>query len=215
MSVPPRDLVQALGMRGLVHQVTDDALGPLSAKEPITAYIGFDPSADSLPAGSLYPVMLLAHAAKAGHRPIAVMGGATGMIGDPTGKETERPLLSPEEILSNVRAIESQVRRIFANAGATVGWTARPSAPAAAEARRHTRRRDDVRADSSASTVLLPHRLSCRGLSACLASCSTQETAGTASPGPRGRRGRPCGSRAAAGPAKSRPVRDASVPLSA
>ena len=120
MSGGRRDLVKTLRERGLVHQVTDEALGPLSAKEAITAYIGFDPTATSLHAGSLYPVMLLAHLAKAGHRPIALFGGGTGMIGDPSGKETERPLLSEEEIRANVASQQDQVRRIFANAGASI-----------------------------------------------------------------------------------------------
>jgi tyrosyl-tRNA synthetase len=122
MTAPRSDVVASLRGRGLVHQVTDEALGPLTAREPITAYIGFDPTAPSVHAGSLFPVMLLAHLARAGHRPIAVMGGGTGLIGDPTGVEKERPLLSEAEIRANIEGIESQIRRVFDNAGAEVAF---------------------------------------------------------------------------------------------
>jgi len=113
----PRDLVAALRERGLVHQVTDEALGPLSAKEPITAYIGFDPTADALHAGSLYPVMLLLHAALAGHRPIAVVGGGTGLIGDPSGRDSERPLMDPEHLKANFESLSVQITGLFSSAG--------------------------------------------------------------------------------------------------
>jgi len=115
-----RDLVAALRERGLVHQVTDEVLGPLSARSRIVAYIGFDPSAPSLHAGSLYPVMLLAHLARAGHAAIALLGGGTGRIGDPSGKQSERPLLDAATIERNVRAQRAQIERVFRNAGAPV-----------------------------------------------------------------------------------------------
>ena len=70
----PRDLVATLRERGLVHQVTDEALGALSSRESLVLYNGFDPSAPTLHAGSLYPVMILAHAARAGERPAADEG---------------------------------------------------------------------------------------------------------------------------------------------
>jgi tyrosyl-tRNA synthetase len=120
MSGRPRDLVAVLRERGLVHQVTDEALGPLSAKEPITAYNGFDPSTPSLHAGSLYPVMLLAHAARCGHRPIFLLGGGTGRIGDPSGKEVERPVMAMEEIAANVSGIKAQTERLFEQHGLQV-----------------------------------------------------------------------------------------------
>ena len=117
MTAKPRDLVAALRARGLVHQVTDEALGPLSAKERITAYIGFDPSASSLHAGSLYPVMLLAQIARAGHRPIAVLGGFTGAIGDPSGKDAERELLPQDTLDSNLESQRTQISRLLRGAG--------------------------------------------------------------------------------------------------
>ena len=120
MKAKPRDLVAALRARGLVHQVTDEALGPLSAKEAITAYIGFDPTASSLHAGSLYPVMLLAQAARAGHRPIALVGGGTGLIGDPGGRDEERPLIDEEEARANLDALKQQVARLLDGTGAEV-----------------------------------------------------------------------------------------------
>ncbi len=117
MAAKRADLVAAFRSRGLVHQVTDEALGPLSAREPIVGYIGFDPTAYSLHAGSLYPVMLLAHLGRAGHRPIAVFGGGTGMIGDPSGKSAERPLLDKQTIDMNVSNQTRQVTRILERAG--------------------------------------------------------------------------------------------------
>src|SRR5438309_11740473 len=89
-------------------------------KEMTTAYIGFDPTADSLHIGSLVPILLLVHLQKAGHRPIALVGGATGMIGDPSGKSEERNLLSVEALRANVAAIEEQMRKFLDfSAGAT------------------------------------------------------------------------------------------------
>ena len=81
----------------MVHQTTDDAgLPAWLADKPRTLYAGFDPTADSLHVGSLLPLMMLRRFQKAGHRPIALVGGATGMIGDPSGKSDERNLLSKE-----------------------------------------------------------------------------------------------------------------------
>jgi len=116
----PRNLVEVLRRRGLVHQVTDEALGPLSAKEPVTAYNGFDLSAPSLHAGSLYPLMILAHAARCGHRPIFLLGGGTGRIGDPSGREAERPLLGLDEIEANVRGMKAQIERLLGQNGLEV-----------------------------------------------------------------------------------------------
>jgi tyrosyl-tRNA synthetase len=105
----PRDLVATLRERGLVHQVTDEALGALTAKETVTGYIGFDPTAPSLHAGSLYQVMLLSHMARAGHKPIALLGGGTGLIGDPSGKSAERPLLEPGQARAHLEVIRRQI----------------------------------------------------------------------------------------------------------
>ncbi len=118
MSGGTRDLVAALRERDLVHQVTDPDLGALSAREPLVAYIGFDPSAPSLHAGSLYQVMLLAHAARAGHRPIALLGGGTGLIGDPSGKAVERPLPDPAGLEANLAALRKQIAGLLERAGA-------------------------------------------------------------------------------------------------
>src|SRR5204863_1772741 len=76
-------------------------------------YVGFDPTADSLHVGSLLPLMMLRRYQKAGHRPIALVGGATGMIGDPSGRSDERNLLSVEQLTHNVAGIGEQMRRFL------------------------------------------------------------------------------------------------------
>ena len=80
-------------------------------KEMTTVYIGFDPTADSLHIGSLVPILLLLHLQKAGHKPIALVGGATGMVGDPSGKSEERNLLSEEILQQNVAGIKAQLEK--------------------------------------------------------------------------------------------------------
>jgi len=102
-----------LRFRGLVHQVTDDGLLALLDGQPLTAYIGFDPSAPSLHVGSLLQLCTLRRLQVAGHRPIAVAGGATGMIGDPGGKSDERNLLSNEELAANLEGVRPQLERFF------------------------------------------------------------------------------------------------------
>jgi len=82
-------------------------------KEMTTAYIGFDPTADSLHIGSLVPILLLVHLQKAGHKPIALVGGATGMIGDPSGKSEERNLLSEEELKKNAAGVKAQLEKFL------------------------------------------------------------------------------------------------------
>src|SRR6202140_2085466 len=89
-----------LARRGMVYDATD-GLKELFATERVTAYIGFDPTASSLHAGSLLTVMGLARLQRFGHAPIAIVGGGTGMIGDPSGKSQERVLLSSEQIEGN------------------------------------------------------------------------------------------------------------------
>ena len=98
-----------LEWRGLLHQATSEQLVAHLAEQPRYAYVGFDPTADSLTIGNLIPIMLLAHFQRSGHHPVVVMGGGTGMIGDPSGKSAERPLLTTEQVQANV---ESQ-RPIF------------------------------------------------------------------------------------------------------
>ncbi|SDH91069.1 tyrosine--tRNA ligase [Propionivibrio dicarboxylicus] len=103
-------LMQDLHARGLIAQTTDaKALDELLVKAPVTLYCGFDPTADSLHLGHLVPVLVLKRFQQAGHKPIALVGGATGMIGDPSFKATERKLNTPEVIASWVGKIRDQV----------------------------------------------------------------------------------------------------------
>src|SRR6476620_8446597 len=98
-----------LRWRGLVYQTTDDdGLSRWLNERPRTVYSGFDPTADSLHIGSLLPLIMLRRFQAAGHRPIAVVGGATGMIGDLSGKSQERNLLESGERESNVSALREQ-----------------------------------------------------------------------------------------------------------
>ena len=95
--------------RGFIYQATDeDAIRRCFDEKRITAYIGFDPTADSLHAGSLVPIMALAHLQRLGHRPIALVGGGTGLVGDPSGKTEMRKLLSIRDIQDNGEALKAQ-----------------------------------------------------------------------------------------------------------
>ena len=98
--------------RGMVYDATE-GLPELLAKESVTAYIGFDPTASSLHVGSLLTVMGLARLQRFGHSPIAIVGGGTGMIGDPSGKSLERVLLSAEQIEANVAGVQHQLERFL------------------------------------------------------------------------------------------------------
>jgi tyrosyl-tRNA synthetase len=102
-----------LSWRGLIHQTTDDEQLPNWLTEPRTVYAGFDPTADSLHVGHLMGLLALRRFQKAGHRPIALVGGATGMIGDPSGKSEERNLLSVDQLRANVVAMGEQMRRFL------------------------------------------------------------------------------------------------------
>src|SRR2546427_9729366 len=110
MTMP--NVLQELEWRGFVQQATP-GLAAHFAKGPVTAYCGFDPTAPSLQLGNLMPLMLLANLQRAGHRPIVLMGGGTGLIGDPSGKSSERPLLSKEQIRENVRRQRDQSARFL------------------------------------------------------------------------------------------------------
>ena len=101
-----------LRWRGFVHDATPRLAEHLAAG-PRTAYCGFDPTAPSLQVGNLMPIMLLAQLQRAGHRPIALMGGGTGLIGDPSGKRSERPLLSKERIRENLQRQRDQMARFL------------------------------------------------------------------------------------------------------
>lgn len=106
--------LEDLRWRNLVHQTTDDEnIGAWLEQQPRTLYAGFDPTADSLHVGSLLPLLLLRRFQKAGHKPIAVVGGATGMIGDPSGKSAERNLLSTEALEANVAGMREQMQRFL------------------------------------------------------------------------------------------------------
>ena len=103
-----KSFVEELKWRGMIHDITPETEKVL--KETSTAgYIGFDPTADSLHIGSLVQIMILIHFQRAGHSPIALIGGATGMIGDPSGKSQERNLLDKETLKKNVKGIETQL----------------------------------------------------------------------------------------------------------
>src|SRR6185312_14756843 len=106
------DIYQELDWRGLVYGGTEGVREAL-AREPVTAYIGFDPTASSLHVGSLLPVMALARLQRFGHRPIAIVGGGTGMIGDPSGKTQERLLLGRDQIEENLQGIRGQLSRFL------------------------------------------------------------------------------------------------------
>ena len=111
------DLLSTLAARGFLQDATPGLEERLRAG-PITAYIGFDPTAASLHVGSLVPVMGLAWLQRFGHTPIALVGGGTGMVGDPSGKRKERPILTPDEIDRNAQAIGRQLARYLAFEGA-------------------------------------------------------------------------------------------------
>jgi len=106
------DCFSELEWRGFV-QATTPELKAHFARGPVTVYCGFDPTAPSLQVGNLMPLMLLAHLQRAGHRPIVLMGGGTGLIGDPAGKRNERPLLSPTQIAEHLRRQQSQMKRFL------------------------------------------------------------------------------------------------------
>src|SRR6266508_4890892 len=106
------NVLQELEWRGFVQQATP-GLAAHFAKGPITAYCGFDPTVPSLQVGNLVALMLLANLQRHGHRPIVLMGGGTGLIGDPSGKSAERPLLSKEQIRENAQRMRDQASRFL------------------------------------------------------------------------------------------------------
>ena len=116
--MPEYDLIAELRWRGLIHQITDEVgLKKLLDSGPQTVYIGFDPTASSLHVGSMMQLMMLRRFQQAGHRPIALVGGATGMIGDPSGKSEERNLLSTDQLQQNIAGVESQMRQFLSFEG--------------------------------------------------------------------------------------------------
>jgi tyrosyl-tRNA synthetase len=109
---PNHDLVEELKWRGLHHDSMPETQELLN-KEMVTGYVGFDPTSDSLHIGNLVPIMLLKHLQLAGHKPIALVGGATGMIGDPSGKSAERNLLDEETLRKNQEGVKKQLMQFL------------------------------------------------------------------------------------------------------
>src|SRR3982751_1099347 len=109
-------VLDELQWRGLVYQHTD-GVPDLLSKPGASAYIGFDPTGNSLHVGSLLVIMILVHLQRHGHRPVALVGGGTGMIGDPSGKTVGRQLLTPEIVASNTAAIRAQLERFLEFSG--------------------------------------------------------------------------------------------------
>jgi tyrosyl-tRNA synthetase len=108
----PINFVEELRWRGMLQDImpgTEEML----AKEVVTGYVGFDPTADSLHCGSLVPIMLLVHLQRAGHKPIALVGGATGMVGDPSGKSDERNLLDEATLAKNIAGVRNQLEKFL------------------------------------------------------------------------------------------------------
>ncbi|MGB3897617.1 MAG: tyrosine--tRNA ligase [Mesorhizobium sp.] len=106
------DFLRIMSERGFVHQTSDDAgLDKLFSTETVSAYIGFDPTASSLHAGGLIQIMMLYWLQHTGHRPVALMGGGTGMVGDPSFKDEARKLMTPQTIQSNIDGI----KKVFSN----------------------------------------------------------------------------------------------------
>ena len=107
-----KNFVEELRWRGMLHDITPETEDYLN-QNTTSGYIGFDPTADSLHIGSLVQIMILIHFQKAGHRPIALVGGATGMIGDPSGKSDERNLLDAKTLDNNLKGIASQLQKFL------------------------------------------------------------------------------------------------------
>ncbi|MBK6901199.1 MAG: tyrosine--tRNA ligase [bacterium] len=135
-TLPRGDFLPVLKERGFFKQCTDEAaLAELLAGEKVTGYIGFDPTADSLHIGSLLQIMLLVHLQRHGHRPIAIAGGGTALVGDPSGKTELRKLLTLEDIEANLTGIKAQIAHFVSfgdgpgdglllnNADWLVGWS--------------------------------------------------------------------------------------------
>ncbi len=107
-----KDFIEELKWRGMIHDIMPGAEEQLE-KEMTTGYIGFDPTADSLHIGSLVQIMILVHLQNAGHKPIALLGGATGMVGDPSGKSKERNLLSKDILQHNLECVRKQLEKFL------------------------------------------------------------------------------------------------------
>ena len=111
------DFIKELKWRGMIHDIVPGTEEQFE-KEMTAAYIGFDPTADSLHIGSLVQIMTLVHFQRAGHSPIALIGGATGMVGDPSGKSQERNLLDEQTISDNIKGVRKQLEKFLSFEGA-------------------------------------------------------------------------------------------------
>ena len=107
------NFIEELSWRGMIHDMTPEIGDLFKSDEMVTAYVGIDPTADSLHFGHLVGIMMLKHLQLAGHKPLALVGGATGMIGDPSGKSEERNLLSEETIRHNEHCIKKQLEKLL------------------------------------------------------------------------------------------------------
>jgi tyrosyl-tRNA synthetase len=116
-AVLSRNVVDVLQERGFIEQITDTGLREAASNQTLKCYVGFDPTARSLHLGHIIPVMGLAHFQRNGHIPIALVGGGTGMIGDPSGKTVERQLLSKEDVEANSQRLKAQLSRFFSFEG--------------------------------------------------------------------------------------------------
>src|SRR5436190_11354160 len=107
-------ILDELAARGLIADVTDrEGLKKLLSDERVTFYVGYDPTSPSLHVGHLVPMMMQARLQRAGHKPIVLVGGATGMVGDPSGKSAERNLLGDTELEANVAGLRNQLSRFL------------------------------------------------------------------------------------------------------
>src|SRR5438477_10480615 len=106
------NLIEELHWRGMVQDMMPGTEEQFN-KEMTSAYIGFDPTADSLHIGNLVPILLLVHLQKAGHKPFALIGGATGMVGDPSGKSEERNFLNEDILRNNSESVKKQLEKFL------------------------------------------------------------------------------------------------------
>ncbi|SVD42636.1 uncharacterized protein METZ01_LOCUS395490 [marine metagenome] len=106
------NFVEELRWRGMIHDIMPGTQEQFE-KEMTSAYIGFDPTSDSLHIGSLVQIMILVHLQKAGHKPLALVGGATGMVGDPSGKSKERNLLDEKTLNNNLACMQKQLEKFL------------------------------------------------------------------------------------------------------
>jgi tyrosyl-tRNA synthetase len=110
----PRSILDELEARGMVQDLmARDDLGAMLANERVSFYVGYDPTGESLHAGSLVPITVMARLQQAGHKPFVLIGGATGMVGDPSGRSAERQLLDADTLERNVAGIRAQLSRFL------------------------------------------------------------------------------------------------------